>query len=122
MNDLKTIVDSGELKLRGGEAVSASLQGGLKAWDTTKTGAQVANVVIETGLGTKSIGDAIVEWKKEHYFCCVCLGAAYFCFYIAAAANLIPGGYGFWKGASKAGAVSQGVTGIRRKITGGHEL
>ena len=61
VDKIKTIVDSGELKLRGGEAVSASLQGGLKAWDTTKTGAQVANVVIETGLGTKSIGDAIVE-------------------------------------------------------------
>ena len=62
VDKIKTIVNSGELKLRGGEAVSASLQGGLKAWDTTtKTGAQVANVVIETGLGTKSIGDAIVE-------------------------------------------------------------
>ena len=61
IDKIKTIVDSGELKLRGGEAVSASLQGGLKAWDPTKTGAQVANVVIETGLGTKSIGDAIVE-------------------------------------------------------------
>ena len=46
VDKIKTIVDSGELKLRGGEAVSASLQGGLKAWDTTKTGAQVANVVI----------------------------------------------------------------------------
>lgn len=28
VDKIKTIVDSGELKLRGGEAVSASLQGG----------------------------------------------------------------------------------------------
>ena len=65
VDKIKTIVDSGELKLRGGEAVSASLQGGLKAWDTTKTGAQVANVVIETGLGTKSIGDAQSSNEKR---------------------------------------------------------
>ena len=65
VDKIKTIVNSGELKLRGGEAVSASLQGGLKAWDTTKTGAQVANVVIETGLGTKSIGDAQSSNEKR---------------------------------------------------------
>jgi len=33
--------------------------------------------------------------------------------------SLIPRGYGVWKAASKAGAVSQDVTGVCRKITGG---
>ena len=59
IRDLK-LRNSGELKLRGGEAVSAK-SSRWSSMGTTKTGAQVANVVIETGLGTKSIGDAIVE-------------------------------------------------------------
>ena len=117
---LKEAVDNVELKLRGGDAVTEGLTNGLKLWDTAKTSAQTINVLGETALGTHALGEAIVEWKKGHYFCCVCSGIACSCFYVGAAASLIPGGYGVWKGASKAGAVAKGVTGVCRKVTGGH--
>ena len=74
---------------------------------------------IDGGLGTKSLGDAIVEWQKGHYFGCVCSGIASSCFFVAAVASLIPGGFGIWKTASKAGSVLQGLAGVCRKITGG---
>ena len=122
VGQLKQVVDGFELKLRGGDVVSDSLNNGLRLWDAGKTSAQTANVLAETALGTHALGEAIVEWRKGHYFCCVCSGVACSCFYVGAAASLIPGGYGVWKAASKVGAISKGVTGVCRKVTGGHGL
>ena len=120
---LKDVVHGVEIKLRDGGIVndySGAVNGGLKAWGTGKTAAQTANVLVETALGTHALGEAIVEWKKRQYFCCICIGIACSCFYVGAVSSLIPGGYGVWKGASKAGPVAKSVTGVCRKVTGGH--
>jgi len=61
-------------------------------------------LLVYGGLGTELLGDAIVEWQKGHYFCCMCSGVACSCFYVAAAVSLIPGGYVVWSSVSKAGA------------------
>ena len=105
-------MDNVELKLRGGDAVTQGLIRGLKLWDAGKTSAQTVNVLAETFLATHALGEAIIEWEKGHYLCCVCSGIACSCFYIGASARLMPVGYGVWKGASKAGAVAKGVTGV----------
>ena len=102
-----------ELKLRGSDAVTQGLSNGLKLWDTGKTSAQSINVLGETALGTHALGEAIVKWRKGHYFCCACSGIACSCFYVGADSSLIPS---VWKGASKAGAIAKGVTGV---FTGG---
>ena len=111
---LKDIVDGAEIKLRGGSIVSnysVAVNGGLKAWESGKTAAQTENV----------LGEAMVEWRKGHYFCYVYSGVACSCFYVAVA-SLIPGGYGVWKSASKAGAVAKGVTSLCLKVTGGQGI
>lgn len=115
----KSLVDSTELKLRGGDAVTVALNGGLKAWDAAKTGAQSVNAMGEFSLGTHSLGESIAEWRKRHYVCCVCSGIACDCFYTAAIAGLFPGGYAVWKFGTKAGSVTKGGTAICRKLTGG---
>ena len=72
IGQLKEVVDGVELKLRGGDIVTDGFNNGLRAWDAGKTGAQTANVLAETALGTHALGEAIAEWSKGHYFCCVC--------------------------------------------------
>ena len=84
---------------------------GLKTWDTVVTVAKSGNAMGEINLSA--------EWKKGHYFCCVCSGVACSCFWIAAAASLIPGGYGVWQAATQAGSVTKGVTYTCRRVTGG---
>ena len=88
VNKVKRFVDGVELELRGGGPIN----GGLKTWDSAKTSAQTGNVIVEGALGTKSLGDAVMEWIKDHYFCCVWSGRACLCFYVAAA-RIIPGGF-----------------------------
>ena len=90
----KEAVDNVELRIRGGNAVTQVLNSGLKLWDAGKTGAQTINVPGETALGTHALGEALVKWRKGHYFYCVCSGIACSCFYVGATASLIPGGYG----------------------------
>ena len=101
VNKLKNIVDGVEIKLRGGSVVSdygGAVKGSLKAWDAAgKTTTQTVNVLGETAVGTHALGEAIAEWQKGHYFCCVCSGIACSCFYVKAAASLIPGGMVFGK-------------------------
>ena len=104
----KEAVDNVELRLRGGDIVTQDLNSGLKLWDAGKTGAQTINVLGETALGTHAFGEAPIEWRKGHYFCCVCSEIACSCFYLSAAASLIPSGYGIWKSASKAGVAAKG--------------
>ena len=72
----KEAVDNVELKFRGGDTVTQGLTSGLKLWDPTKKSAQTINVLGETALGTHALGEAIVELRKGHYFCCVCSGIA----------------------------------------------
>ena len=129
IESLKTAVDAAEIKLRGGSILSdygtvvkgtkAAAETGLKTWDTVVTVAKSGNARGEIMLGGHALGESIVEWKKGHYFCCVCSGVAYSCFWVAAAASFIPGGYGVWQGATQAGAVTKGVTYTCRRVTGG---
>ena len=126
---LKTAVDAAELKFRGGSIVtdySQVVKGtkvvaeeGLKVWDTAVTVAKSGNAMGEIMLGGHALGEAVAEWKKGHYFCCICSGVACSCFWVAAAATFIPGGYGIWQGATQAGAVTKGVTYTCRRVTGG---
>lgn len=90
----KEAVDNVELRIRGGNAVTQGLNNGLKLWDAGKTGAQTINVLVETALGTHALGEALVEWRKGHYFCCVYSGIACSCLYTGATTRLIQGGYG----------------------------
>ena len=112
---VKEIITATELELRGG----GPFTGALNAWDTTKTAAQGVNIIAESTLGTQALGDAIAEWKKGHYFCCVCSGVACGCFFTGAIACAVPGGYGVWKVASTSGCYAKAVTGVCRKITAG---
>ena len=83
---LKNAVDAADIKLRGGSLVSdygavvkgtkAAAESGLKAWDTTATVAKSGNALGEIMLGGHALGEAAVEWKKKHYFCCVYSGIA----------------------------------------------
>ena len=128
LEKMKNVVDSAEIKLRGGSLFSdygavvqgtkAATETGLKAWDTTVTVAKSGNVMGEIMLGGHALGEAFVEFRKGHYFCCVCSGVACSCFWVGAAASLIPGGYGVWQGATQAGAVTKGVTYTCRRVTG----
>jgi hypothetical protein len=118
IESLKTAVDAAEIKLRGGSILSdygtivkdtkAAAETGLKTWDTVVTVAKSGNAMGEIMLGGHALGESIVELKKGHYFCCVCSGVACSCFWIAAAASFIPGGYGVWQAATQAGAYKGG--------------
>ena len=127
---LKNAVDAAEIKLRGGsiirdygavvEGTKAAAETGLRTWDTGVTLAKSGNAMGEIMLGGHALGESIAEWKKGHYFCCVCSGIACSCFWVGALAGFIPGGYGVWQAATQAGSVTKGVTGVCRKVTGGH--
>ena len=129
IESLKNAVDSAESKLRGGSLLSdygtavqgtkAAAEKGLKAWDTITTVAKSGNAMGEIMLGGHALGEAFEEWRKGHYFCCVCSGVACSCFWIAAAASFVPGGYGIWQAGTQAGAVTKGVTYTCRRVTGG---
>ena len=126
---LKNAVDAVEIKLRGGsiltdygavvQGTQAAAETGLKTWETTVTLAKSGNAMGEVMLGGHALGEALVEFKKGHYFCCACSGIACACFWIGAAAGIIPGGYGVWQAATQAGAVTKGVTYTCRRVTGG---
>ena len=126
---LKNAVDSAEMTLRGGgivsDVASAASSGrqiaetGLKAWDTTVTVAKSGNAMGEIMLGGHALGESIVELKKGHYFCCACSGIACSCFWVAAAASFIPGGYGVWQVTTQAGSSMKVVTYTCRQVTGG---
>jgi hypothetical protein len=94
----------------------------MSVFDATKCAAQTTNFLVDTTLGTRSLQDALIEWKKRHYICCVCSGVAWSCFYVAAVASILPGGLGVWQGASKVGAVEQGVTVACVTIAGGYGI
>lgn len=129
IESLKNVVDAAEIKLRRGSILTdygSVVQGtkavadtGLKTWDTVVTVAKSGNAMGEIMLGGHALGESIAEWKKGHYFCCVCSGVACSCFWVAAAASLIPGGYGVWQAATQAGSVTKGVTYTCRRVTGG---
>lgn len=129
IESLKNAVDAAEIKLRGGSIVTdystavkgtkAVVEEGLKTWDTVVTVAKSGNAMGEIMLGGHALGESIAEWRKGHYFCCICSGVACSCFWVAAAASFIPGGYGVWQGATQAGAVTKGVTYTCRRVTGG---
>ena len=126
---LKNAVDAAEIKLRGGSIItdySAVVQGtkaaaetGLKTWDTGATLPKPGNAMGEIVLGDHALGESIAEWKKGHYFCCVCSGIACSCFWVRALTVLVFGGYGVWQAATQAGSVTKGVTYTYRKVTGG---
>jgi hypothetical protein len=126
---MKSAVDAAEIKLRGGSIVSdygtvvegakAASGTGLKVWETGVTVAKSGNAMGEIMLGGHALGESIVEWKKGHYFCCVCSGIACSCFWVGSLATFIPGGYGVWQAATQAGAVTKGVTYTCRRVTGG---
>ena len=74
ISKLKDIVDSAEVKLRGGSVFSDysnGIKGGLKVCDAGTTTAQVGNIVAWGALGTHALVKALVEWRKGYYFCCV---------------------------------------------------
>ena len=129
IESLKNAVDAAEIKLRGGsiltdygtvvQGTKAAAEGGLKAWDTAVTVAKSGNAMGEIMLGGHALGEAIVEWKKGHYFCCACSAVACSCFWVAGIASLIPGGYGVWQAGTQAGAVTKGITYTCRQVTGG---
>ena len=129
IESLKNVVDAAEIKLRGGRVLSdygtvvqgtkAAAETGLKTWDTVVTVAKSGNAMTEIMLGGHALGESIVEWRKGHYFCCICSGMACSCFWVAAAASFVPGGYSVWQGATQAGAVTKGVTYTCRRVTGG---
>ena len=73
----------------------------------------------EVMLGGHALAESIEEWRKGHYFCCVCSGIACSCFWVGSVAGLVPGGYGVWQAATQAGSISKGVTYTCRKVTGG---
>lgn len=64
ISQAKQFVDGVELESRGG----GPIYGGLQAWDSAKTVAQTGNVIAEGALGTKSLADAMMEWKKVTTF------------------------------------------------------
>jgi hypothetical protein len=57
ISEVRNFINVLEIQLCGW----GSIDNWLKAWKTTKTVAKTANVLIEGGPGTKSLGDAIVE-------------------------------------------------------------
>lgn len=126
---LKDVVDAAEIKLRGGslltdygavvEGTKAAAETGLKTWETGVTLAKSGNAMAEVMLGGHALGEAIVEWKKGHFFCCVCSGVACSCFWVGALSTFIPGGYPVWQAATQAGSVAKGVTYTCRRVTGG---
>lgn len=103
LGKLKDAVDAAEIKLRGGNIVTgygAAFQGakaaaetGLRTWDTVETVAKSGNAMGGIMLGGHALGEALVEYKKGHYFCCACSGIACACFWIGAVSTFIPGGY-----------------------------
>ena len=129
LGTVKKVVDSAEIKLRGRsiltdygsvvQGTKVAAETGLKTWDTIVTVAKSGNAATEIALGADALGESIAEWRKGHYFCCVCSGIACSCFWVGACAGLIPGGYGVWQAATQAGSVTKGVTYTCRKITGG---
>lgn len=129
IESLKSLVDAAEIKLRGGsiltdygtvvQGTKAATETGLKTWNTVVTVAKSGNAMGEIMLGGHALGESIVEWRKGHYFCCVCSGVACSCFWAAAVASFIPGGYGVWQAATQAGSVTKGVTYTCRRVTGG---
>ena len=84
IESLKNVVDAAEIKLRGGSVLTgygtvvqgtkAAAETGLKAWDTTITVAKSGNAMAEIMLGGHALGESVMEWKKGHYFCCMCSG------------------------------------------------
>jgi hypothetical protein len=129
IESLKNVVDAAELKLRGGniltdystvvKGTAAAAETGLKTWDSVVTVAKSGNAMGEVMLGGHALGESVAEWRKGHYFCCACSGVACSCFWVAAAASFIPGGYGVWQAATQAGSVTKGVTYTCRRVTGG---
>ena len=129
IESLKNVVDAAEIKLRGGsiltdystvvQGTKAAAETGLKTWDTAVTLAKSGNAMGEIMIGGHALGESIAEFRKGHYFCCVCSGVACSCFWVAAAASFIPGGYGVWQAATQAGSVTKGVTYTCRRVTGG---
>jgi hypothetical protein len=83
---LKNAVDATEIKLRGRSVLTdygAVVQGtravaetGLRTWDTAVTIAKSGNAMGEIMIGGHALGEALVEFKKGHYFYCVCSGVA----------------------------------------------
>ena len=75
---LKNVVDAAEIKLRGRSIVTdygavvqgtkAAAETGLKTWDTAVGIAKSGNAMGEIMLGGHALGEALVEWKKGHYF------------------------------------------------------
>ena len=126
---VKAMVDCTEARLRGGsliddyksvvEGTKTAAETGLKAWDTGLTVVQSANAVGEGMLGANALAESIAEWRKGHYFCCICSGVSCACFWTAAIGGIVPGGSGVWAAATKAGSVTKSVTYTCRKITGG---
>ena len=129
IESLKNVVDAAELKLRGGniltdystivKGTASAAETGLKTWDSVVTVAKSGNAMGEVMLGGHALGESVAEWRKGHYFCCACSGVACYCFWVAAAASFIPGGYGVWQAATQAGSVTKGVTYTCRRVTGG---
>tara|TARA_B110000046_G_scaffold62583_1_gene70121 strand:- start:3601 stop:3915 length:315 start_codon:yes stop_codon:yes gene_type:complete len=82
LEKMKNVIDAAEIKLRGGSILSdygavvkgtkTAAETGLKAWDSIETVAKSSNAGVEVMLGGHALGEAIVEWKKGHYLCCVC--------------------------------------------------
>ena len=70
-------------------------------------------------LGADALGESIAEWRKGHYFCCVCSGITCSYFWVGSCAGLIPGGYGVWQAATQAGSVTKGVTYTCPRVIGG---
>lgn len=126
---LKGVVDKTEARLRGGtilddynavvEGTKAATETGLRVWDASLTVAQSGNVMTQIMLGGSTLAESITEFRKGHYFCCVCGCIACSYFWVGAIAGYVPGGYGVWKVATSAGMVTKGVTYTCRKITGG---
>lgn len=101
------------------QGTKGAAEGGLKAWKSVETIVKAGNGFAEIGLGGHSLAESIHEWRKAHYFCCVCNGIACSCFWVAAIAGYVPWGFGVWQGATQAATSAKGVTYTCRKITGG---
>jgi hypothetical protein len=129
IGQLKNAVDAAEIKLRGGSILTdygdvvkgtkAVAETGLKAWGITTTVAKLVNAFGKIMLGGHALEEAMVDWKKKHYFCCVCSGVACSCFWVDVIAGLVPSGYDVWQAATQTGSVAKGVTYTCRKVTRG---
>ena len=115
---LKNVVDAAEIKLRG-RSIVTDYGAVVQAWDTTVTIAKSGNAMGEIMLGGHALGEALVELKKGHYFCCAGCGAVCSCLWVGALTGPVPGGYGVWQAATQAGSITKGVTYTCRRVTGG---